>query len=170
MRCSALVHSARRTAIAPRAARSERLERHESEVHTRNAGRATAQRDESPPCLLRSCDARSEPAPCSSQFTMLTLARRRLRLADPQNKVGRGEPPRLLAGFGPQAANAASRCGALEPPSPHAPSKTLSEQTLSREKLCGACELPDGAGWRLQPDHCLRAPRLSQYSAVSSPQ
>ena len=90
MRCSALVHSARRTAIAPRAARSERLERHESEVHTRNAGRATAQRDESPPCLLRSCDARSEPAPCSSQFTMLTLARRRLRLADPNLGGARG--------------------------------------------------------------------------------
>ena len=90
MRCSALV-PVPPLLRTPRARRAPRLERHESGAHPdRGQSDGPARSRESPPCLLRTRDARSEPAPCSSQFTMLTLARRRLRLADPNLGGARG--------------------------------------------------------------------------------
>ena len=89
------------------------LERHECGAHPdRGQSDNPARSCESPPCLLRSRDARSEPTPCSSHFTMLTLVRRRCLLAGPKPGGARGAAA-ASRGLGSQAAHAASRCGPL---------------------------------------------------------
>ena len=89
------------------------LERHECGAHPdRGQSDSPARSCESPPCLLRSRDARSEPTPCSSHFTMLTLVRRRCLLAGPKPGGARGAAA-ASRGLGSQAAHAASRCGPL---------------------------------------------------------
>ena len=134
MRCSALV-PVPPLLRTPRARLVPRLERHESGAHPdRGQSDGPARSRESPPCLLRSRDARSEPAPCSSQFTMLTLACRRLRLADPKQGGARGAAA-ASCGLGLKLRMPRVGAAPMSPPPLHAPSKTLSEHTWSREKL-----------------------------------
>ena len=79
---------------------------------------------ESPPCLLRSRDARTKPVPCSSHFTLLTRPPLPARLADPKQRERGGCAAEFL-GAGTQVVYAASRCGPLSPPPPqfHGPQR-----------------------------------------------
>ena len=69
-RCSALVPGLPAVLRPPRERLVPRLERHESGAAGLRAERLPARSRESAPCLLRSRDARSKPAPCSSHFML----------------------------------------------------------------------------------------------------